>query len=183
MNTTLSSKISALTTGKKRRISSKAVFALVFYLIMPTIAISIIIITYPELSRDRLFGILYRIIPISITLILISQYQVRYGKGSKGRFILNEIYVVLIVLWLFALLGGKPVIDQTWEQYQFSLHIWNYIVLILVVTSMNVLYYILEYKAYSKKDISENTSDEKEESMEDEEVEHKGVTITTVQVE
>jgi hypothetical protein len=171
-----------LTTGKKRRISSKAVFALVFYLILPTIAISIIIITYPELSRDRLLGILYRIIPISITLILISQYQVRYGKGSKGRFILNEIYVVLIVLWLFALLGGKPVIDQTWEQYQFSLHIWNYIVVILVVTSMNVLYYAMEYKAYGKKDASREVSDREEEAI-DEEVKHKGVTITTVQVQ
>jgi hypothetical protein len=182
MNTTLSSKISALTTGKKRRISSKAIFALVFYLVLPTIALSIIILTYPELSRDRLLGILYRIIPISITLILISQYQVRYGKGSKGRFILNEIYVVLIVLWLFALLGGKPVIDQTWEEYQFSLHIWNYIVLILVVTSMNVLYYAMEYKAYSKKNVSVDGS-EREEGAIDEEVEHKGVTISTVQAQ
>jgi len=181
MNTTSNTKISTLPTNKTRRISSKAVFALVFYLIMPTIAISIIILTYPELSRDRLLGILYRIIPISITLILISQYQVRYGKGSKGRFILNEIYVVLIVLWIFALLGGKPVIDQTWEQYQFSLHIWNYIVLILVVTSMNVLYYAMEYKAYSRKDVSDDVSD-KEEAIEDE-VEHKGVTITTVQAQ
>lgn len=181
MNTTLSTKISTLLTSKKRRISSKAVFALVFYLVLPTIALTIIILTYPELSRERLLGILYRIIPISITLILVSQYQVRYGKGSKGRFILNEIYVVLIVLWLFALLGGKPVIDQTWEEYQFSLHIWNYIVLILVVTNMNVLYYAMEYKAYSKKDVSGEVSD-KEEALE-EEVEHKGVTITTVQAQ
>jgi len=182
MNTTSNTKISTLPTIKNRRISSKAVFALVFYLILPTIALSIIILTYPELSRERLLGILYRIIPISITLILVSQYQVRYGKGSKGRFILNEIYVVLIVLWLFALLGGKPVIDQTWEEYQFSLHIWNYIVLILIVTSMNVLYYAMEYKAYGKKDVSVDGYDSEEEAI-DEEVEHKGVTISTVQAQ
>lgn len=182
MSTTSSTKISKSTTGKRRRISSKAVFALVFYLIIPTIALSTIILTYPELSKERLLGILLRILPISITLILVSQYQVRYEKGSKGRFILNEVYVALVVLWLFALLGGEPVIHQTWEEYHFSLHIWNYIVLILFVTSMNVLYYALEFQAFRKKDEIGNATDSKENEIEDE-MERRGVIITTTQAQ
>jgi hypothetical protein len=83
-------------------------------MILPIIAILMIITTYPELNKDRLLGILARIIPISIVLILISQFQVRYEKGSKGRFILNEFYVIMVVVWIFALLGGEPVIYQTW---------------------------------------------------------------------
>ncbi len=182
MNTTSNTKISTLLTSKKRRISSKAIFALVFYLILPTIALSIIILTYPELSRERLIGILQRIVPVGVILILVSQFQVRYEKGSKGRFILNEVYVVLVVVWLFALLGGEPVINQTWEEYRFSLHIINYIVLILLVTSVNVLYYAMEFQAYRKKDVSGEVSDGQEEGI-DEEVKNKGVIITTMQAQ
>ena len=104
------SKTSDSITGKKRRISSKAVFALVFYVILPIISITMMIFTYPQLSKDRLLGILQRTVPIGILLILVSQYQVRYEKGDLGRFVLNEIYILLVVLWIFALLGGEPVI-------------------------------------------------------------------------
>ncbi|MEE9151120.1 MAG: hypothetical protein V3U20_04715 [Thermoplasmata archaeon] len=182
MDTTSSWKISTSTTDKKRRISSKAVFASVFYLIMPTIAITTIIFTYPELSENRLIGILLRIVPVGIVLILVSQFQVRYEKGDKGRFILNEVYVALVVVWLFALLGGESVIHQTWEEYQFSLHIWNYIVLILFVTSINVLYYAMEFQAYRKKDVACDVLNTKEEPIEDD-VKHIGVVITTTQVQ
>ncbi|UCE74568.1 MAG: hypothetical protein JSV56_02395 [Methanomassiliicoccales archaeon] len=174
----LHSRISTSTTG--RRISNKAIFALVFYLILPTFAILMIIFTYPELDRDRLFGILSRIIPISFVLIVISQFQVRYEKGSRGRFVLNELYVVTVVFWLFALLGGQPVIHQTWEEYQFSLYIWNYLALIFFVTGMNILYYVLEYRAYGNKEVVVEPLSEEEKPMDDE-VKPKGVIITTVQ--
>lgn len=139
-------------THNRKRISSKAVFALAFYVVIPTFAILMMILTYPELSKERLFGILQRTIPIGLILILVSQYQVRFEKGDLGRLISNEIYVLFVVLWIFALLGGEPVIHQTWEEYHFSLHIWNYLVLILIVTGMNFIYYILEYKAYGTRD-------------------------------
>ncbi|UCE36252.1 MAG: hypothetical protein JSW00_12015 [Thermoplasmata archaeon] len=113
-------------------------------------------------------------------LIIVSQFQVRYEKGDLGRFILNEVYVILVVLWIFALLGGEPVIHQTWEEYKFSLHIWNYLALILIVTSLNVLYYILEYQAYQE-DKSQKESIPKEEKAVDEVKEPKGVIITTVE--
>jgi amino acid transporter len=165
----------------KNRISSKAVFALVFYLILPAIALLMIIAIYPELDKSRLLGILSRIIPIACILILISQFQVRYQRGSKGRFILNEVYVIMVVVWLFAFLGGEPVIHQTWEEYSFSLQIYNYLIVILFVTAMNVLYYILEYMAFSQ-DEEEHTTNihdaEKEEIGQP-----KGVIITTISVE
>lgn len=135
-------------TGENRKFSSKAVFAFVFYLLLPVFALTTIMATYPELSSERLVAILFRIVPIAFLLILVSQFQVRYTKGSFGRFAMNEIYVLLVLLWLFALLGGDPVIHQTWEEYHFSLHIWNYLLLIIFITVMNVLYYIVEFAAY-----------------------------------
>ena len=177
----LLSRISISATNKGR-ISNKAVFAFVFYMLLPTIAILMIISAYPELNTERLLGILTRIIPISLVLIVISQFQVRYEKGSKGRFILNEIYVIMVVVLIFALLGGEPVIYQTWEEYSFSLHIWNYIALILFITVMNIIYYAMEYEAFSKEEPEDNTSMEIDIPSK-EEAQPKGVIITSVPFE
>ena len=79
------SRTSTSDTRKKRRVSVKALFALLFYVLMPTAAVLMIMTTYPELSRDRLMGIVYRTVPIGIALILISQFQVSqfHGGGVK----------------------------------------------------------------------------------------------------
>jgi hypothetical protein len=146
-------------------------------MLLPIIAIFMIMSAYPELNTGRLLGILTRIIPISIVLILISQFQVRYEKGTKGRFILNEIYVIMVVVWIFALLGGEPVIYQTWDEYSFSLHIWNYIALILFITIMNVIYYAMEYEAFSE---DGNEILDTVEELDSEPQPHKGVVITSV---
>lgn len=182
MNTTSNSRTTVSTTDKKRKISNKALFALVFYFIIPIIAITSMMFSYPELSRDRLIGILQRTLPIGIMLILISQFGVRYEKGTWQRFVLSEAYVLLVLLWLFALLGGQPVIHQTWKEYNFSLHIWNYLILILFVTSINIIYYAVEYQAYSHNDEESESTEVKEHEDEDSK-KHKGVIITTVQAQ
>ncbi len=132
----------------KRRLSVKAIFTIIFYLIVPAIAIPIIIISYPELSDDKLLLILKQIIPISLVLIFIAQYQVRFRKGEIKRLLFNELYVAIGALWLIVLVGGGPVIHQTWEEYHFSLHIWRYLALIFFVMALNVIFYIMEYYAY-----------------------------------
>jgi len=174
------SKVSVLITGENRKFSSKAVFAFVFYLLLPVFAITTIMATYPELSSERLIAILYRIVPIAFLLILVSQFQVRYTKGSYGRFAMNEVYVLLVLLWLFALLGGQPVIHQTWEEYSFSLHILNYLLLIIFITIMNVIYYIVEFAAYH--DPQEGLGQEVGNDTSDNQVsDSKGIVITTMQ--
>ena len=174
------SRVSALITGEDRKFSSKAVFALVFYLLLPVFALTTIMATYPELSSERLVAIFYRIVPIAFLLILVSQFQVRYGKGSFGRFAMNEIYVLLVLLWLFALLGGEPVIHQTWEEFHFSLHIWNYLLLIIFITVMNVLYYIVEFLAYHNREKYEDQEDGHV-TCDNASSNPKGVVITTMQ--
>ena len=173
-------KISTWNTGKNRKVSNKAIFALVFYLILPVIALNYIMVSIPELSDARLIAIMTRIIPIGILLVLISQFGVKYERGSLKRFVLSEVYVVLVLLWLFALLGGELVIHQAWEEYQFSLHIWKYLALILFVTALNVAYYMVEYKAYGKQDRTGGGKIEQEKAEEDT-ASHKSVTITTFQ--
>ena len=89
----------------ERKVSLKAVFALLFYLVIPAIAIYIIMETYPELSKDRFINMTYWFIPLSIVLVIISQFSIRYERGDNRRFLLNIGYVITTMLWLYGFLG------------------------------------------------------------------------------
>jgi hypothetical protein len=142
----------------KRRISVKAVFALLFYLVIPAIAIYIIMGTYPELSKERFINMTYWFVPLSIVLVIISQFSIRYKKGDDRRFILNVGYVIVTMLWLYGFLGGSLVITETWGEYQFSVHLWRYVILIIFVAIFNIFYYTLEWRIYKReiKDLKKN---------------------------
>ncbi len=130
-------------------ISKKAVFALIFYLIIPIFAITAIMANYPELSRSRLETMLKWIVPIGIVLIIISQVQVFYEKGTKKHLALNLVYVATAMLWVLGLFGGRATVNQSWKEYEFSLHVWRLVLLIIAVNVLNLAYYILQYLAYS----------------------------------
>lgn len=167
----------ALSSASHRfnRISKKALFAIIFYLLIPTIAILMIMMAFPELSREKLIDMLLRTIPIALALIIVSQFGVRYKKGDKRRFVLNEIYVLLVLFWLFALFGGAPIIQQTWGEYDFTLNIWNYVLLIFFVSGVNAIYFALEYWAYGK-DAKSGASEEG--TVDEVEVENEDVAIS-----
>ncbi len=137
-------------TGRKA--SVKAVFALMFYLVIPVAAIYVILNSYPLLGKERFENMLYWFIPLSIVLVIVSQLSIRYPKGDSRRFMYNIAYVVITLLWLLAFLGGGLVITETWDQYHFSLHLWKYVLLIVGVALFNVLYYVLEWRTFSDDD-------------------------------
>ena len=137
-------------SATERRISIKAIIALLFYLIIPLIAISIIIATYPELSKERFMTMVYWFVPLAFILVLISQASIPYPRGHNMRFFLDITYVVFTVLWLFAFLGGGLSITQSWGEYEFTIHLWKYVAVILFVAGFNIVYYALEWKTYRK---------------------------------
>lgn len=164
------SKVLSSASHSLDRISKKAVFAVIFYLIIPTTLILMIMAAYPELSGERLTGMLLRTIPVAVALVIVSQFGVRYEKGDKRRFVVNEIYVLLVLFWLLALFGGEPIIHQTWGEHAFALNIWNYVLLIFFVSGVNAIYFAFEYWAYRKDAKSEEpdgTSDEATAEKED----------------
>lgn len=132
-----------------RRYSVKALFALVFYLLMPLVVIWMIMETYPELSRERYEAMMWAIVPFAILMVIISQLSIRFPKGDKRRLILNLAYVATAMLWLIAFLGGSMVLTQNWGPYEFSLHLEKYVALILAVTIFNCIYYFMEWKVYA----------------------------------
>jgi len=134
----------------ERRVSIKAVFALLFYLVIPAMAIYIIMETYPELSKERFINMTYWFMPLSIVLVIISQISIRYERGDNRRFLLNVGYVMATMLWLYGFLGGDLVITETWREYHFSIHLWKYVLLIIFVAVFNIFYYALEWRVYKE---------------------------------
>jgi hypothetical protein len=135
-------------TSTGRKASVKAVFALTFYLVLPAAAIYWILNTYPELGAERYRNMVYWFIPLAIMLVIISQLSIRFMKGDRRRLALNISYVIITLVWLLAFLGGSLVVTDSWGAYEFSLHLWKYVLLIVAVALFNILYYILEWLAY-----------------------------------
>ena len=138
-----------------RRYSVKALFALIFYLVMPIVVLLNIIKTYPELSEERYMAMIWTIIPFALLMVVISQLSIRYPRGDKRRLWLDYAYVTTAMLWLFAFLGGGVVITQSWGEYEFSLHLEKYVLLILAIMLFNCLYYFLEWWVYTEDEESE----------------------------
>ncbi len=145
-------------TEQRRWISTKAVFALVFYLIVPIIVVWIIVTTYPELTGQHYIGMLYWIVPSAILLIILSQWSIAYPRGDYRRLILDLAYVLMALIWIFGFLGGGLVITDYWDGYEFSLHLWKYLLVILAVAVFNAIYYVLEWVVYRRPDIDETTA-------------------------
>jgi len=136
-------------TNTSRKASAKAIFALTFYLVLPAAAIYLILNTYPELGADRYRTMVYWFIPLALLLVIVSQLSIRYEKGDRRRLALNISYVVITLVWLLAFLGGSLVVTDSWGEYEFSLHLWKYVLLIVAVAMFNILYYVLEWLAYT----------------------------------
>ena len=133
---------------KNIMLSKKALFALLFYVIIPITAITTVMTNYPELSRERLEAMLLWIVPVGFMLIIISQVQMFYEKGTWQHLALNLLYVGTAMLWLLGLFGGGATVSQSWKGYEFNLHVWRLLLLVVSVNVVNVIYYFIQYDVY-----------------------------------
>jgi hypothetical protein len=93
---------------------------------------------------------IYWVLLTATIIVILAQLSTRYQKGDTRRFLLNIGFTIATMIWMFGLLGGGVVIPMQWNEYDFSLHMENYIVLIVCVAALNMMYYTLEWKVYSK---------------------------------
>ena len=133
---------------KKRYISPKAWLAFLLYLLIPLCALLLILQSYPELPSDLMRVRIYWVIPTATIIVILAQLGSLYKKGETRRFLLNIGFTVMTILWMFGLLGGGIVMTIQWNEYEFSLHMNKYILLIISVAVLNVLYYTLEWMMY-----------------------------------
>jgi len=135
---------------KNRGTSSKAVLAFLLYLIIPLSALYLILQSYPEVPSDRIYMRIYWVIPTAIIIVILAQLSSRYKQGETRRFLLNIGFTAMTILWMFGLLGGGVVMTTQWNEYEFSLHMNKYVLLIISVATLNVLYYTLEWRVCRK---------------------------------
>ena len=135
---------------KKRCIAPKAWLAFLLYLLIPLCTLLLILQSYPELPSDWMYMRIYWIIPTATIIVIIAQLSSRYQKGETRRFLLNIGFTIMTILWMFGLIGGGVVMTTQWNEYEFSLHMNKYVLLILGVAVLNVLYYTLEWMVYRK---------------------------------
>ncbi len=70
------------------------------------------------------------------------------------RFLLNIGFTIMTMIWVFGLLGGGLVMTTFWNEYEFSLHMDKYVMLIVSVAALNMLYYTFEWRVYRKENSS-----------------------------
>lgn len=146
---------------KKRPFPQKAVLALILYLIVPLACLLFILESYPELPRELMVARIYWVIPTATAIVILAHLSTLYQKGDMRRFLLSIGFTVATMIWMFGLLGGGVIITSQWNEYEFSLHMNKYIILIVSVAALNVLYYILEWREYQKDMVSFLTHEEK----------------------
>lgn len=141
---------------KTRSLSLKALLALILYLIIPVGCLLLILESYPELPQERFITRIYWVIPTASAIVLLAQLSASCQKGDTKRYLLSIGFTAATLIWMFGLLGGGAIITTHWNEYEFSLHMHNYILLIVSVAALNMLYYTLEWRVYREE--QKNTS-------------------------
>jgi len=135
-------------SNNQKCISIKACFSLLFYIIIPSIAIILIMSSYPELSKDRFYNIIKWILPTGIAIVILAQSSLFFEKGDFKHYLINISFVIATMVWVYGLLGGGLIITNQWNEFQFKIHMTKYVFLILFVATINIIYYTLEWKYY-----------------------------------
>jgi hypothetical protein len=135
---------------KNHYVSPKTWLAFCLYFLIPLSSLLLILQEYPELPSDRIYTRIYWVIPTALIIVLFAQLGSFYKKGETKRFVLNIGFTIMTMIWMFGLLGGGLVMTTLWNEYEFSLHMDKYVLLIVSVAALNILYYIFEWRVYRK---------------------------------
>jgi O-antigen/teichoic acid export membrane protein len=135
---------------KKHYVAPKTWLAFCIYFIIPLCSLLLILTEYPEIPSARIYARIYWVIPTALVIVLLSQLGSYYQKGETKRFVLNIGVTFMTMIWVLGLLGGGLVMTTFWNEYEFSLHMDKYVLLIGSVAMLNILYYVFEWKVYRK---------------------------------
>jgi len=135
---------------KKHYVTPKAWLAFGLYFLIPVCSLLLVLQEYPELPSDRVYMRIYWVIPSALVIVLLAHLGSYYKKGETKRFLLNIGFTIMTMIWVFGLLGGGLVMTTFWNEYEFSLHMDKYVMLIVSVAALNMLYYTFEWRVYRK---------------------------------
>jgi len=126
---------------------AKAVWALAYYVIIPTVIVTTIKWRYPELSQEHLDATLRWVLASGMVIVGVSAMRAEFERGKRARLALDSAYVLLAIVWLLGVLGGDTVLDQSWQGHPFTIDITRLFVVVASLASLNLLHYALEHRA------------------------------------
>jgi len=132
----------------RERYHLKPVISVLLYLIIPLVSIYLIIHQYPDLGKARFFRMVYWIVPFGLALFAVTLIQEKHAKGTRSRLGLDALFVALAMGWLFGFLGGKTVVENTYDSWKFAVDVGPVVGIALTGTAMNFVHDILEYLAH-----------------------------------
>ncbi|MEW5759710.1 MAG: hypothetical protein AB1779_02970 [Candidatus Thermoplasmatota archaeon] len=131
------------------------ILALLFYLIIPYVGITLIIRNYPFI-KSIFAETLSLLILVGIVLTILSFLNSYLRKGTKQKYFTNCVYIIFLLAWLYLIFGGRMVLSASYYGNIFFIDITNLFYLLLLVLFLNFLYYTFEYVVYRRKLVTRN---------------------------
>jgi hypothetical protein len=121
---------------------------LVLYLIIPLATIRYILMQYPGLDPSRFNTTTLYIVPASILLFFVALMQDSHPKGTRNRLWLDTAYVLLSLLWMFAILGGNVVVHSVYDGHPFSIDVTPLVLIGVFTAALNLGHDYFEYRHF-----------------------------------
>jgi hypothetical protein len=134
--------------GRKKRPEStwaNATWALLYYIVVPTALLTVIMWRFPELDREHFAEMLRWVLIMGVALVGVSALRADHPTGTLPRLALDTTYVLLAILWLLGILGGGTVLEQSWNGYQFFIDVKGLFTIVAALASLNVVYFALRF--------------------------------------
>lgn len=141
---------------------ARATWTMLYYIVVPTTLLTVIMWRYPELDREHFMEMLRWVLIIGVALVGVNAMRADQKYGSWTRLVLDVAFVSLTIAWLLGVLGGGTVLEQSWNGYHFYIDIGNLFTIVAALASLNLLYYALRFaqeRGYLPKGGGEPTPD------------------------
>ena len=122
-----------------------ATWALLYYVVVPSVLLTVIMWRFPELSREQFTEMLRWVLVLGTVLVGVSALRAEYVTGTWTRLGLDTAYVVLAIGWLLGVMGGGTVLQQSWNGYEFFIDIKGLFTIVAALASLNLVYFALRF--------------------------------------
>lgn len=124
---------------------SRATWTLLYYVVVPTALMMVIMWRFPELDRTHFLEMLRWVMIIGIALVGVNALRADARYGTPWRLALDVAFVALTIGWLLGVLGGGTALEQSWNGYAFTVDISGLFMIVVALASLNLVYYLLRF--------------------------------------
>ncbi len=124
---------------------SRATWTMLYYVVIPTALMTVIMWRYPELDRTHFMEMLRWVLILGVALVGVNALRADARYGTLWRLLLDAAFVGLTIGWLLGVLGGGTALEQSWNDYAFTIDITGLFIIVATLASLNMVYYFLRF--------------------------------------